>query len=955
MNKLTFTLALVLLVSTAIFAEKPGSVQYIFPLNQSELIPRSAEIIIRPGDEIDRSSLSADLFKVVGDNSGEHSGEVVLSSDGKTVLFKPDRLYTPGEEVYVALQRGLLLRNGQAVPSFDFAFKVTPLEKPLNPYNYAELNLLNRPEAAALSGLKKSAATDSLPQDFPTFTVTVNGEPSPGDVFFSPTRFVSNNGYNVRVTNTGSISYYHKIESGIPFDFKVLPNSMMSYGVMADGGTQAAFGPTDFFMMDSSYTVTDEYQMGNGYVADYHEFLYLPNGHVFMIAYDMQPVNMNGIVENGHPGALVVGGIVQELDQNKNVIFQWRSWDHYKLTDSYNDLSQPLIDAIHLNALDLDDDNNLLISALALGEVTKVDRQTGEIIWRMGGKNNQFTFVNESQEHAPLYFMYQHDVRRLPNGNITMFDNGDVNLRRYSRVVEYEIDEAQKNVTKVWEYRKSPDIYSNNMGSAQRLPNGNTLIGWGFATMNGGVPAVTEVDPNGNVIFELTFDKPLVASYRALKFEYDGGAPVADIVVPELQIGNTYEFANNEQQTGLSIKINDKQGFGYNEAVAKLYNYAPLAPEFVAKAPMFEQVRIVLSQFNIQNPVADLYFDVDFYGLENPEEVMVYHREFEGRGLFLPLPTVYNPATNKIVATMTKFGEFALAYPDQESQTFAPLPVSPANGEQLDQTKPVRLEWTPVGYTTEYTVQVATDADFQTIVVEEQFITSAIYDVPVDNNTTYYWRVKSYNDIGESGWSPTYSFQATAPYINITAPSGESKWRRGLWYYLVWDSIIKEDVVIELHKSDTRIMVIDTTTNTGGYKWDIPLHLDPDSDYKIKIFSVDNPAVSDIMDSPFLISDEDTDVDDQITVPQEYSLSQNYPNPFNPSTRITYQIPETGHVTLNVYDIRGTLVATLVDEVQAANRYNIEFDGRQLSTGIYIYTMTVDNKYTDTKKMLFVK
>jgi hypothetical protein len=151
-------------------------------------------------------------------------------------------------------------------------------------------------------------------------------------------------------------------------------------------------------------------------------------------------------------------------------------------------------------------------------------------------------------------------------------------------------------------------------------------------------------------------------------------------------------------------------------------------------------------------------------------------------------------------------------------------------------------------------------------------------------------------------------------------------------------------------------MVIDTTTNTGGYKWDyIPLHLDPGSDYKIKISSVDNPAVSDIMDSPFLISDTDTDIEERATVPQEYVLSQNYPNPFNPSTRITYQLPEAGHVTLKVYDIRGTLVATLVDEVQAANRYNIEFDGRQLSTGIFIYTMTVDNKFTDTKKMLFVK
>ncbi len=950
MKKSVFPLLVMLAVAFSVYAEKPQSVQYIFPLDQSQFISRSADIIIRPGDLVDASTLTPELFRVVGDDSGEQTGDIVLSTDGKSIIVKPHQLFAANERVTVTVNSGLKLRNGTIVQPFDFSFTVTPLQQPINPSLYSkELYPIDLPDESVL---QKTTAADSLPLDFPTFTVKINGTPAPGDIFFSPTRFVSNDGYNVRLSNTGELKYYSKIESGIPFDFKVLPNGLMSYGVMAEAGPGAAFGPTDFFLMDNSYSIVDEYQMGNGYEADYHDFLMLPNGHAFMISYDLQPVNMSGIVKNGHPGAIVVGGIIQELDQNKNVIFQWRSWDHYNLTDSYNDLSQVFIDAIHLNSLELDDDNNLIVSALALAEVTKINRQTGDILWRMGGKNNQFTFPNEDQTHAPLYFMYQHDVRRLPNGNLTMFDNGDVNLRKYSRVVEYDIDENSKTATKVWEYRHNPDIYSNNMGTAQRLPNGNTIIGWGFATMYGGVPAVTEVDALGNVIFELTFVKPLQASYRVFKTEYNGGAPVADIVVPELQIDNTYEFKTATQETGLSIKISQKDGFGYNEAVAALYNYAPLKPEFVAKAPMFEQVRIFLSQFNIMNVRAELYFDVDFYQLENPESVIIYHREFEGRGLFLPVPTVYNPATNKVVATMTKFGEFALAYSDNDSQIFMPWQIEPRNGAQVDQTKPVGFEWTPVGYTTEYTLQVAKDAEFATIVAEEQYITDAVYFMTAENNTTYYWRVKSYNDIGESDWSPASMFETRQPYIKVTRPKSNSDWRIGADAYLTWEDNIKEDVVLELFKGASFLMKIDTTTNTGAYKWTIPLHLDAGSDYQIKAYSVDNSTVSGMSEN-FALGTTST-VENEIVL-KKYALSQNYPNPFNPVTQITYQLPSAGHVNISVYDIRGSLVATLVDEWQTENQYNVEFDGGTLSTGIYIYRMTVDDRFTESKKMLFVK
>jgi len=86
----------------------------------------------------------------------------------------------------------------------------------------------------------------------------------------------------------------------------------------------------------------------------------------------------------------------------------------------------------------------------------------------------------------------------------------------------------------------------------------------------------------------------------------------------------------------------------------------------------------------------------------------------------------------------------------------------------------------------------------------------------------------------------------------------------------------------------------------------------------------------------------------------EYSLSDNYPNPFNPSTQINYSIKSAGLVTLKVYDMLGTEVATLINEMKDPGRYSIEFDASTLSSGIYIYRLIAVN-YLATKKFILLK
>jgi len=85
-----------------------------------------------------------------------------------------------------------------------------------------------------------------------------------------------------------------------------------------------------------------------------------------------------------------------------------------------------------------------------------------------------------------------------------------------------------------------------------------------------------------------------------------------------------------------------------------------------------------------------------------------------------------------------------------------------------------------------------------------------------------------------------------------------------------------------------------------------------------------------------------------------YSLSQNYPNPWNPTTTIKYSIPKSGLVTLKVYDITGKGIATLLNENQSPGTYSIDFQGAELSSGIYFYRLQAGN-YSDTKQMILIK
>jgi hypothetical protein len=93
---------------------------------------------------------------------------------------------------------------------------------------------------------------------------------------------------------------------------------------------------------------------------------------------------------------------------------------------------------------------------------------------------------------------------------------------------------------------------------------------------------------------------------------------------------------------------------------------------------------------------------------------------------------------------------------------------------------------------------------------------------------------------------------------------------------------------------------------------------------------------------------------DNLQIPAIYSLSQNYPNPFNPSTRIEFQLPEKQFVTLKIYDIRGSLVSTLVDKEMEPGYHSATWNARDFASGVYFYRLT-SGSFVDTKRLLLLK
>ncbi len=488
---------------------------YSIPAPGSKYNQPESTIAIRFGSVIDRGSLQDNLFDIVGSISGRHNGSIVLADDQKTIIFKPETPFVWGENVNTTLQSGIRSENGTELGFAHFSFTIIQNYSSTATPNVNELTLS---KSQYLSGqeIEKSAQVLSsyatTPSDLPSLTVTSPAnETADGYVFFTP------GSYLMMADNNGEPVYYKKMDPGkYATDFKKLSNGLLAY--YSDGA---------YHILDNTYNEVKTINAGNGYTrVDIHELQLLSNSDYIYMIFDLRHVDMSQLVEGGDPDALVSALVIQEQDPDGNIVFQWDSFDHLDLmpiTDSNQNLLSSIIDYIHSNAIDEDYDGNLLLSSRHMSEITKIGHNgdnMGQILWIMGGKGNQFTFSSLPEITDPDQFYYQHDIRRIDQDHITLFDNHNDPNTGYSRGLEYQINEIAKTAKLVWEYRDTPDIFSGFMGSVQRLPNGNTAIGWG-GNLSSNPVTYTEVKPDGSKALELSLPTGLM-SYRDQKFTWAG-------------------------------------------------------------------------------------------------------------------------------------------------------------------------------------------------------------------------------------------------------------------------------------------------------------------------------------------------------------------------------------------------------------------------------------------------
>ena len=790
-----FIIILSILFTCFSFGQSAGQFEYVNPLPGSGYASPETNIIMRPGSIIDKESISSDLISVTGSKSGIHKGKFLLSDDSKTLVFNPDSKFSPFEEVTVELKEGVRTIQGKNIGSFNFRFFVN---REPEPGDIEKINELQG-EKAPLQINKKPASFDSYDPPPPVLTVDTSDNPSPGCLFLGPSPYLM-------IVDNEATPVFSRYVDGAVYDFTLQPNGLLTYFIY----------PIGCYGLDSSFNVVREFNTANGYSVDVHDLRVFPNGHYYILGKKLVTVDMSKIVDGGNPDAQVIDMALQEFDNSGNVVFQWSALDHYKITDAdqYVDLALYKIDLVHMNSIEIDNDGNIMLSARNLDEITKIDHNTGNIIWRFGGKNNQFTFINDDRG-----FSRQHDIKRISNGDITIFDNGVYHSPAYSSMIEYKLDEKNKTATLVNRYTHDNNIYSRTEGMVEELPNGNKLISWGKIND----PALTEIRPDNSIAYELSFDN-IYIKYRSYRFMWKTNYFVTNV--------DSLDFGKVEK--GDSVK---KEISLYNP-----HNSSVVINQFYCKEASFSVLNRLPLSIHAKNSVV----------------------------ITVKFAPVLNGVFNNILNIRSIDNS-----------------VNSNNGLIARQ---VFLK----GSTVNLINPISPPSDLEAVVL--------------NNKIKLTWKD---NSNSESGFI-------------IQRKKGDSS---------STNNFIAIDTVSANDTSYTDASVKDSVIYT----------------YRICAFNSDTTSSF----SNYTTGSVITSVGNNNVVKQ-YALYQNYPNPFNPSTNIRYQIPKAGLVTIDIYNILGQKVKTLLNKYQAEGKYSIKFDASDLTSGIYFCRLKV-NQFTDVKKLILIK
>jgi hypothetical protein len=328
----------------------------------------------------------------------------------------------------------------------------------------------------------------------------VSGTLSPGYLLLTPTSPSGQHGPMI-VDETGALVWFQPLPAGrTATNFQVQTYRGEPVLTWWEGKLISGYGNGEYVVMDHGYHELTRISGGPG-STDLHEFQLTPAGTALSTNYQQT-------------GALL-DCVIREVDvATGRTLLAWRASDHVALAESYQPRPKPgggPWDFFHANAVALDADGHLLISSRHLSTIIKVHRQTGAVLWRLGGKRSDFAVA------AAARFHWQHDVRRRSDGTLSVFDNGAgaTTDEKQSRGLILDVDEAGRTVRLHRQLLHPNALSVQTQGSVRELPGAATFVGWGQQ------PYFSEYAADGT----LRYDAQLLAgnySYRAFRSSFDG-------------------------------------------------------------------------------------------------------------------------------------------------------------------------------------------------------------------------------------------------------------------------------------------------------------------------------------------------------------------------------------------------------------------------------------------------
>ena len=289
----------------------------------------------------------------------------------------------------------------------------------------------------------------------------------------------------------------------------------------------------------------------------------------------------------------------------------------------------------------------------------------------------------------------------------------------------------------------------------------------------------------------------------------------------------------------------------------------------------------------------------------------------------------------------------------------APALVFPANNAVNVIADSLLFTWRKVTAAASYNLKVATING--TAVYTATDTTYKIYSLA--RNTNYVWAVQSVNIGGPSAYTGNFAFTtvpaAPAAPAQISPASAATNVNR--LTHFVWNSAVNATKYRLQVATDNVFTAIVTDTLLIDTAATLATPLAASGDFYWRVNAQNFGGASSYAGPRLFSTGTVLSVDEPVGgAPKVFALMQNYPNPFNPTTTISYDLPKTSYVRVVIYDVLGRVVATLVDGVQAANSYRLEWNASNVASGMYFYRMnarSADNSgdFSAVKKLLLLK